>query len=155
MRRLLLTLAAATMILTAQNRPRPEGDPVYDPKADASAEVALAVKQAAREGRHVLIDAGGEWCSWCHRMDKFFVDNPDLLALRRKNFVFVKVNYSEENKNEAFFAKYPKIQGYPHLFVLDATGKLLRSQDTGDLEEGKSYNLAKFTEFLKEAGPKR
>lgn len=154
MRRLLLSCAAATLVALAQPPVRPLGDPVYNPKADAAADVALAVKQAAREGRRVLIDAGGEWCSWCHRMDRFFVEHPDLLALRRKNFVFVKVNYSEENKNQAFFASYPKAAGYPHLFVLDAKGKLLRSQDTAELEEGKSYNLARFTAFLAEWGPK-
>lgn len=155
MSRFLLLFLAAACLLPAQPLARPEGDPDYNIKADPAADVAKAVEQAAREGKNVLIDAGGEWCSWCHRMDKFLVDHPELLALRKKNFVFVKVNYSEENKNTDFFAKYPKVAGYPHLFVLDGKGKVLRSQDTGELEEGKSYNLAKFAAFLGDWGPKR
>ena len=44
---------------------------------------------------------------------------------------------------------------YPHLFVLDEAGKLLHSQDTALLEAGKSYDLAKFTRFLKDWSPPR
>ncbi|NTV74345.1 MAG: thioredoxin, partial [Holophaga sp.] len=35
-----------------------------------------------------------------------------------------------------------------HLFVLDADGKVLHSQDTGVLEEGKGYSREKVTAFL-------
>ena len=42
----------------------------------------------------------------------------------------------------------PRINGYPHLFVLDQDGKLLQSQDTSPLESGSSYDLARMTEFL-------
>jgi hypothetical protein len=73
--------------------------------------------------------------------------------LRDKNFIMVKVNYSEENKNEPLLSRYPQINGYPHLFVLERDGKFLHSQDTGQLEEGKGYNLAKFMAFLKEWSP--
>lgn len=66
----------------------------------------------------------------------------------------MKVNYSPENKNEEFLSNYPKIQGYPHFFVLDENGKLLHSQDTGKLEEGKNYNAQKFIDFLKLWTPK-
>ena len=45
---------------------------------------------------------------------------------------------------------FPKIPGYPHLFVLDKTGTLLHSQNTSMLEDGKrSYDLERFTAFLK------
>jgi thioredoxin-related protein len=143
---LLLLLCAGVWAQT--EHPRPDGDPVYDPKADASADFRKALTQAAREGKNVLMDVGGEWCSWCHRMDRFFVDNPELLALRRKNFVFLKVHFSDEKPNESFLEKFPKIPGYPHLFVFDSKGKLLHSQDSSDLEAGKSYDLQKFTAFL-------
>jgi thioredoxin-related protein len=154
MRQLAFIVALGALVLVAQPPPRPDGDPTYDPKADPTADVARAVAQAAKEKKHVLVDVGGEWCGWCHRMDKFLIDHPDLLATRRKNFVFVKVNFSDENKNQSFLGRYPKIEGYPHLFVLDAQGRLLQSQNTGELEEGKSYNLDKFTAFLGTWGPK-
>jgi thiol:disulfide interchange protein len=143
----------AAVLQTAN--PRPEGDPVYDPKADPVLDVRKAVAQAAREKKNVFVEVGGEWCSWCHRMDKFFVDNPPLLELRRKGFVLARVNFSPENENKDFLSQFPAISGYPHIFILDSRAKLLVSQNTGDLEAGKSYDLEKFTEFLKEWSPKR
>ena len=154
-RRLCLILLLCSGAWAQTQHPRPEGDPGYDQKADPAADLRKAVEQAAREGKNVLMDVGGEWCSWCHRMDKFFVDNPELLALRRQNYVFLKAHFSDEHPNEAFLGKLPKIEGYPHLFVFDAKGKLLQSQNTSDLEAGKSYDLQKFMAFLKKWAPEK
>jgi hypothetical protein len=69
-------------------------------------------------------------------------------SLRDAGYVWVKVNWSRENKNEALLSRWPAIKGYPHLFVLDADGKLIHSQDTEALEAGKDYDKAKFVAFL-------
>ncbi|HKQ53575.1 MAG TPA: thioredoxin family protein [Pyrinomonadaceae bacterium] len=120
----------------------------YDPKRDAARDIEEAVAEAARTHRRVLVEVGGEWCIWCHMMDDFFEKNPAVLDLREKNYVMVKVNFSDENKNEPLLSRYPQIKGYPHIFVLDGDGQLLHSQDTGELEQGKGYNRSKFTAFL-------
>jgi thiol:disulfide interchange protein len=125
----------------------------YDPARDAALDIAEAAAEASRTNKRVLVEVGGEWCIWCHIMDDFFEKNRELLDLREKSFVMVKVNFSEENKNEQVLSRYPEIQGYPHLFVLDRDGKLLHSQDTAELEEGKGYNLTKFTAFLQKWAP--
>ena len=122
---------------------------IYDPKRDAETDIKEAVLEARRSGRRVLVDVGGEWCSWCHTLDRFFEQNPSLLEYREQNFVMLKINYSRENKNEKLLSRYPKIPGFPHFFILDEKGKLLRSQGTGELEEGRSYNLGKMLDFLK------
>ena len=129
---------------------REKFDPARDPKTD----LEKAIKAAATGNKNIIIDLGGEWCGWCVFMDKFFVQNPELAKIRDDNFVWVKVNYSEENKNTAFLAAYPAAAGYPHLYVLDQTGKLLHSEDTSVLEMGKGYDPVKFAEFLKEWSPK-
>jgi thioredoxin-related protein len=126
----------------------------YDPGRDAARDIEAATAEAKRTGKHVLLEVGGKWCGWCRTMDKYFEDHPALLDLREKNFVTVKINFSPENENKAVLGRYPKIPGYPHLFVLDQKGKLLRSQDTSPLEEGRSYDLERFTAFLKEWAPR-
>jgi thiol:disulfide interchange protein len=131
--------------------PREKFDPAKNPALDLTA----AQKTAAKTRRNIVLDVGGEWCGWCVYMDKFFFNNPDLAKLRDENFVWVKVNFSPENKNETFLAAYPERAGYPHLYVLDASGKLLQSQDTSELEEGKGYNHDRFAEFLKKWGPQK
>jgi thioredoxin-related protein len=125
----------------------------YDPARNADQDIKDAVAEAGRTGKRVLLEVGGDWCIWCHHMDDFFEKYPELLALREKNFIMVKINFSDENKNEQVLSRYPPVKGYPHIFVLERDGKLLQSQDTGKLEEGKSYNLDKFTAFLKEWSP--
>ncbi len=67
-------------------------------------------------------------------MDRFFTANVDLKRYRDTKYVWLKVNWSAENHNDAFLRRYPAIKGYPHLFVLDANGRLLQSQDTEELE---------------------
>ncbi len=121
----------------------------FNPKADAAKDIAAGVKLAAKENKRVLIDVGGEWCGWCHKLNKLFHEDKTVADLLKNGYVVVKVNFSEENKNESVLSKYPEIKGYPHLFVLDSKGKLLHSQDTGLLEEGDHHSPKLVTDFLK------
>lgn len=121
----------------------------YDPARDADQDIVDALVEAKRTNKRVLLEVGGLWCIWCTHMDDFFAKQSAALALREKYFVTVKINYSDENKNVALLSRYPKVAGFPHIFVLEADGSLVHSQDTGDLEEGKGYSVVKFTTFLK------
>jgi len=129
----------------AEAFPREKFDPLRDPNVDLIA----AVETASKSGKRIILDIGGEWCGWCVYMDKFFYQNAGIAKLRDDNFIWVKVNMSEQNENKAFLSAYPVITGYPHLFVLETDGKFLHSQDTAPLESGKGYDLPKFTAFLK------
>jgi len=120
----------------------------FDPARDPAKDVAAAAAAAKAQGKRVLVDVGGEWCVWCHIMDDFIAANPDVRAAVDANYVLVKVNWSRENKNEAFLSAYPRINGYPHLFVLDGDRKLVHSQETDVLEQGRGYDKAKFLAFL-------
>lgn len=123
--------------------------PKFDPSRNPFDDLEVAIKQAEQLNKNIMLDVGGEWCIWCHRIDAFMHNNKEIKNLLDENYIVVKINFSKENKNEEFLSQYPKIEGYPHFFVLDSTGKLLHSQNTGDLEEGKDYDKAKFVEFLK------
>jgi thiol:disulfide interchange protein len=126
-------------------------DPARDPAKDL--EVALRIAHAAN--RRVVIEVGGDWCSWCHILDRFFEANPDLKRYRDANYIWLKVNWSPENKNEAFLRRYPAIPGYPHFFVLEANGRLAGSQNTSELEAKKTYDPAAMHAFLVKWAPKR
>ena len=127
---------------------------VYDPARNADQDLRDALTEASRSGKRVLLDVGGEWCSWCHIFDAFFEHNARLLELRNKNFIMLKINVSQKNSNSKFLSHYPSIPGYPHLFVLDANGKLLQSQRTDQLERGSSYDPSKVEAFLNKWAPK-
>ncbi len=127
----------------------------FDPLRDPFKDLELAIKEAKETNRRIILDIGGEWCIWCHRIDEFIEENEELKSFINEKFIVVKVNYSEENKNEKFFAQYPKVEGYPHFFVLSKKGKLLHSQNTGLLEKEKSYDVEKFMKFLKKWAAKK
>jgi thioredoxin-related protein len=127
----------------------------FDPSRDPAQDVAAAAAAAKEQGKRVLVDVGGEWCVWCHLMDDFIKANADVRAVLDANYILVKVNWSPQNKNEAFLGKLPAIKGYPHLFVLDGDGKLVHSQETDVLEQGRGYDKAKFLAFLRKYAPAR
>jgi thiol:disulfide interchange protein len=127
----------------------------YDPRRDAAEDISAAIREAQHDHKRILLEVGGDWCSWCHTLDRFFEANPNLLLQRDQNFVTVKINYSEENENKEVLSRYGPVESYPHLFVLERDGKLMLSKDTGALESGKSYDLKKLTAFLKEWAPSR
>ena len=121
----------------------------YDPQRDPAKDVQAAIALAQSENKRILIEIGGDWCVWCHRMDAFIDGHADLLQLRNTNYILVKVNFSPEQENETFFSQYPPVPAYPHIFILESDGQFLYSQDTSELEAGDSYNLKKFTAFLR------
>ena len=121
----------------------------FDPSRDAAADIKAGVEIAKKEHKRVILDVGGEWCPWCKKLDKMFHTDAEIAKELKEHYVVVKVNFSQENKNEAVLSKYPEIKGYPHLFVLDSDGKLLHSQDTGLLETGDHHDHDKVMTFLK------
>lgn len=129
----------------------------FDPARDPVADLATAKVEAQRGGKRIILDVGGEWCPWCHLMDGFIEGDAEIRSFRDANYVWMKVNYSEDNENAAFLSQFPAVKGYPHLFVLDADGKLLHSQFTGELEadkgQKKGYDRGRFFAFMKQWAP--
>jgi thiol:disulfide interchange protein len=121
----------------------------FDMTGNPANALKAAIADATKTNRRIIIKIGGDWCIWCHRMDAFLHNNAELDSLLNDNFIMLNVNYSPENKNEAFLAQYPTIAGYPHLFVLDSDGKLLHSQDTSLLEDDLGYDHVRMQDFLK------
>jgi len=142
----MLMVFAFLISLPAQQKEREK----FDPTVDAAKTIDYGVHLAAKENKRVLLDVGGEWCIWCHRLDEFILADHEIDSTLNANFVVVKVNYSKENKNEAVLNKYPKVAGYPHYFVLGNDGTLLLSKNTGDLEKEKSYDREKLLTFFNE-----
>lgn len=121
----------------------------FDPRRDALADLAQALAAAQAQGKAVLVDVGGEWCTWCHILDRFLASRAEVRRTLEEHYVWLKVNYSPQNRNEALLSRWPRAAGYPHLYVLDGAGQLLASQATGELEAGKDYDEARMLAFLR------
>jgi thioredoxin-related protein len=158
-RKLIFLVAVVSVLVSAASvtaQVQKEGVPVafdkqekFDPTRDSARDIASGVQLAKKLNKRVLLDVGGEWCPWCKKLDKMFTTDAGVAKMLKDKYVVVKVNFSTENENKEVLAKYPKITGYPHLFVLDKEGKLLHSQDTGLLETGDHHDHDKVMTFLK------
>ena len=128
--------------------------PIYNPKADAQAEIDAAVKQAAAEGKHVFLQIGGNWCVWCRRFHQFIHDG-ELNQYLNDNYVVVLVNYSKENKNEEVLEKlgFPQRFGFPVFVVLDNKGNRIHTQNSAYLEANDDYDRDKVLGFFKQWSP--
>lgn len=123
---------------------------IYDPLADAKADVSGALQMAKAEGKHVFLQIGGNWCPWCLRFNKFVLEDPRLDSLMKANYKVVKVNFSKENENRALLATldYPQRFGFPVFVILDGNGKRIHTQDSGLLEDGTGYSREKIATML-------
>jgi thioredoxin-related protein len=123
----------------------------YNAAENADARIAELVKKAKTENKNIILQAGGNWCIWCLRFNDFVQTTPELKEIVDANYFYYHLNYSPENKNEKVFAKYenPGAKfGYPVFIVLDQNGKMIHTQDSAVLEEGKGYSTQKVKEFF-------
>ncbi len=124
---------------------------VYDPNADARKDIAEAVNKAGKEGKHVLIQAGGNWCKWCLEFARFGKAEPRIDSLITDSYVWYHLNWSRENENADIFREYgyPQRFGFPVFIILDGKGNRIHTQSSEYLEDGKSsYDVKKVFEFL-------
>jgi thiol:disulfide interchange protein len=128
---------------------------IYDPKRNPEDDLKMTVEKATAENKRILIQVGGDWCGWCKLMNKYFHENEKVAAALAKDYLIMKVNYGRENMNQKFLSKYPKSEGYPHIYVLDSDGKFLHSQGTAVLEQDKGYNEKAVLDFLARWAPKK
>lgn len=124
---------------------------LYDPSLDGMKQINEGIAKAKATGKHVLIQYGGNWCSWCIRFDAFCKADAEIAKLMEDNFVAVKLNYSPENRNEAAnaFLGNPIRFGFPVFIIIDGKGKVLHIQDSALLESGQGYDQKKVAGFMK------
>lgn len=126
----------------------PEYSLHYDPKRDPFQDGHAAIALADATNRRVLIEVGGNWCSWCHVLDRFLEQNPDIRQKLHQTFVILKVNVSDSNDNRQFLASFPKPLGYPHMYIAEKNGNILLSKDTADFLSNGNYSRQQFLDFF-------
>lgn len=169
MKKLILSLAlaaACSITASAQTKPaaakestKKEAVTIYNPQANAQADIDAAVARAAQTNKNVLVQVGGNWCIWCIRFHDLVDKTPELNKYLKDNYEWVLVNYSPEAKNTEVLNKLgnPGRFGYPVFVVLNGKGEVLHIQDSGYLErdadeaktDGPGHSVKKVQGFLK------
>jgi thiol:disulfide interchange protein len=141
--------AAIGLLLLTAAIGRPATRDIYPDPAQATPELAAALKTAAQAHKRVLLDFGGNWCGDCQVLE-IYMHNADNRPILEANYVVVHVNVGEYDANLDLAVKYeiPLKRGVPAIAVLSETGKLLYSQKQGDFAPMHRMDPSAVTRFL-------
>jgi thioredoxin 1 len=146
-RRLIAALILATPFLVHA------AEAMYPPVERAKADVEGALRQAAKAGKRVIVDFGGNWCTDCKILD-INLRKPENAALLEKHFVMVHVNVGDKGISDNFDVaeRYgiPLKKGVPALAVLESDGRLVHAQKNGEFESMRTMDPKSVNAFLDE-----
>lgn len=123
----------------------------YDPLADADVDIQKKIAEAQKTNKNIIIQAGGNWCIWCLRFEKFKTENTTVHNFIANNFLYYYLNYSDENKNEKVLTELgnPGLAGYPVFIILNPKGEVIHIQGSEELEDGDTaYDENRVMSFL-------
>ena len=92
-----------------------------------------ARKEAAKRNVPILADfSGSDWCGWCIRLDREVFSKPAFKKFAKEKLVLFLADFPSRKEqppalkaqNEKLATRY-KIEGFPTVLLLDATGKEL------------------------------
>ena len=142
MRYLIILLIMFTASAPAQPQP-------YDENASADHDIQAALEASQDNGRFVLLQFGANWCPDCIALAKQMQESP-LRELIEKNFIDVKVDIGEGDKNGAIVKKYGNVtdKGIPSIVVLDKDNNVLLGTLTGQLANARNMGKEELYNFF-------
>ena len=151
-----LAVLFAAFPAVAQDKPATPAAPpqVYDESADAAADIAAALAKAKQNNTRVLVQYGANWCGWCKLLDGLFKSDRQIARTLLYEYELVRVNVGRFDRHLEIADKYgpggEKLRslGIPYLTILDADGKVLLNQPTGELEQDKAHDPQKVLAVL-------
>jgi thioredoxin 1 len=122
---------------------------IYPATGRAKIDLSAALAASAASHKRVILDFGGNWCTDCHVLDRYFHD-PVNRPILDANFILVHVNIGRMDENLDIAERYqiPLRRGVPALAVLGEHGELLYSQRTGEFEAMRGMQSSAVTDFL-------
>jgi thiol:disulfide interchange protein len=104
--------------LVRDERPRPRTEtPVAWGK-----DLTVALAEAKRTNKKVLIDFEATWCGPCHTMDQWIWNDAEVAQMINAGFVGVKVDADLQKA----LVKRLKIEAYPTMMVMGGDGAVLQ-----------------------------
>lgn len=115
-----------------------------------------AKTKAVKEGKPIFINfTGTDWCGWCIKLEKEVFSKKAFQDYAKENLVLVEVDFPKKKEQTAELKAQNKkldkeygVEGYPTLYLLDATGKKL-TEDIGYREGGPEAYVEHLKSLLK------
>jgi thioredoxin-related protein len=97
MNKLIFLLLLSCNILQAQEKKKVN---LYNPYENADSAMAIVQSKALNEGKQILVQIGGNWCSWCIEFNRFTTTDKQMDSVLQTDYVVYHLNYSKENLNK-------------------------------------------------------
>lgn len=128
---------------------QPDFSQHYDPKRNPFDDGRAALDLARKTNRRVMIEVGGNWCTFCEIFDRYLRENEDMAKTFFSTFVLLRVNVSDENNNREFLSNFTRVDGYPYIFITENTGKVVYANDMREMTIKGRPDQDKMLRFLK------
>jgi thioredoxin-related protein len=138
---------------TPADAKKTEREPIYDENADGERLLAEAILRARAEGKRVLIEWGGNWCGWCHKLHDVFKNDELVAPIVSREYELVLIDCTKNRELMESYGGKDTRYAFPHLTILDVDGKVLTNQETGSLEVGSKHDPEAVAGFLKKWQP--
>ncbi len=160
----LVTVIGLMMILSgcgASTDNNPAGNTAIEWK-----EFNEALVEAGSTSKPIIALYETSWCSWCKKLNKTTLSDPEVARKINESFVAVKIdgegsgiiNYKDQKLTEREFTKSLGVRGFPTMIFFDSNGEVISGQPGYlDAEQmGKllayigdgAYQNEKFEDFL-------
>lgn len=123
-------------------------NPPYDVDADAQADVAHALEEAASTHRQVMLVFGANWCPDCRSLDAALHGRTGTLLAGR--FILVKVDVGNFDHNMDLDERFgrPTAKGIPSVVLLGDDGKVRYATRAGELADARHLGETGIYDFM-------
>jgi hypothetical protein len=148
---LILKSTSLTALLAFASHGQAQSSPIYPSVNLAVSDISSATVKAAREHKRILLDFGGNSDPDCLALEAYFHRQPNA-SLLTENYVLVKVNVGDMNKNIGLAGSFGVRMEYgiPALVVMDARQHIVYSQDRGEFSSMHKEDPRLVTVFLEQ-----
>jgi thiol-disulfide isomerase/thioredoxin len=122
----------------------------YDEKANADAAVNAAFARAKKDGKRVLIDLGGNWCTDCIVLANV-LELPEIKSFVDAHYEVVSVDVGRFDKNLQVpkrFGIVKRLEGVPSLLIADPDGTLVNKGHVSALADARSMTPQAIANWL-------
>ena len=146
MNKLLLTLALSLAAGVAAAADRP-----YDEAADAKAQIAVALRDAAAAHEPVLLIFGANWCPDCRALDHALKTGRNAELMGRFKVVKVDVGHFDHNVDVSTAYGNATVKGIPSAVIVSPDNKILFMTKAGELADARRMSEDGVYQFFTKA----
>ncbi|MFL6678749.1 MAG: thioredoxin family protein [Burkholderiaceae bacterium] len=146
MKKLLLTVAIALAAGVAAAADKP-----YDESADAKAQIAVALRDAAAAHEPVLLIFGANWCPDCRALDHALKTGKNAELMGRFKVVKVDVGHFDHNVDVSTAYGNATVKGIPSAVIVSPDNRILFMTKAGELADARAMSEDGIYQFFTKA----